>query len=324
MDSRNEDITMKEILQMIIHYLWIVIIGIILGALFGVGVMKMIGPSYRSRGSILVGITIKSSSSFAYQKSEAIVETLNSLITKDVILEKTINDLNIDMTVGEFLNDYSITHYIDNKFINIECESKNSKTNCNVVNYIIKNLIFYVDINEDAYTGGDFDVSLTITDEARYLIVKKPNLTVYLLFGMIGGTIISIGIIWLIYLFSNKYINYEQVINKIKKASNVKIYDYHNNFLMIKDLKNYENMLLDFSSVQRKESLFDNLLGIKRKIKDVNDFTNNLELYGYLDENICAIIFEIDIRKHTKDDIEFKLNLFLSNEKNCLFCLLRG
>lgn len=199
MEDKEEGISLKEVFEVLWHKAWILAICAVVGGLLGFGLRFAMGTKYEATGTVLVSVSIETNNNYAYEKSNTMVSTVNSLVKKDSIITQTIKDLNLDISVLEFLDTYSISNDTDNCFVNVTCKSKKKDININIVNSILDNLVLYMNENKELYTLGSFEVVLSVSEYATYTIKEENHYVEFI----IGGGLLVVCIASLVILVLN-------------------------------------------------------------------------------------------------------------------------
>lgn len=320
MEKDIEGISLKEIFEIAYHYLWIIVLGIILGLVLFITLISVKRDNYVASGSLLVTTTFTNESSYAQIKSDSILKTINSLIDKDIVIRKTMNKIEYKDSINTFINNYEISHEIVNQFIDISITSYDKDNIIEVLNTLLDSTVEYMVENEALYTQNSYELSVVVTEYATYVEkIKENNLIYFLLSEALSILAIAI-IIVVLYNVSKKHISYEgfkRNIGKFDNKINVFYKKDYSNPLVFNKLNEFDSVIID-----SYDSLWiNNLLSVLTSIFD-ND---KIKLINTSDEEIrltnSLVIIDENIRKNNKNIINKRLRKYLYSKNEIIYFL---
>lgn len=166
--------------------------------------------TYASNADVMVQVQTDQSveGSYDYNTAQKLLTTISEFMTKDVILEEVINDLDLAYTPKEIRDNLTIISSNTSFFINVKYENEDPELAKQVVNSVIDNTI-NVSNNNPAFSS--LKNKITRTSFAGTGTYESPNKPLYVVIGMVLGGITGLGIVFIKELMSNSYKSKEQL-----------------------------------------------------------------------------------------------------------------
>lgn len=206
-----EEIDLKELFEFIKNKLGLLIIitvGIcLLGCVYGLFLQK---PMYKSYTTIILSGSDSQITQSELSLSKSLVDTYAEIVKSRRVLEKVIEELNLDTTYEKLSNKISVTSVNNTEIIKIivtDTDPTEAKNIANVTaNYFTKEVVDLYKVN-----------NVNVLDEANttnipYNINVAKQIIIYLFIGFIIGA----GVLFIIFYFDRTIKSAEQVEQKIK------------------------------------------------------------------------------------------------------------
>lgn len=307
----NDGVSIVEILKMINKRRNVLIISIIIGIVTSAFLFFYIKPICSSNGTIMINVYVKDMVNSTSQASQ-LVQTISSYSKKDFIKSKLIYDLQLQTTVEEFDNIYTLESKVDNFYLTISCSSKRPKDNMGIVNLLIDKLKEEEPYFNTLYKGTISNVNIDVVEYAAYSFTDDSNRIIILGLTFIGFIILGIIICILFSTLSNRFDTKEGLIRYLnKKGENSVIeLDKSDTYSLYEELKAYDYIYLCGDSVNDMIYSFCTMLldfGFKRDnntfskedkvIVFENDFTNISLSNNYSKTIVCHFVDYRNINK---------------------------
>ncbi|NDI34854.1 YveK family protein [Chengkuizengella sediminis] len=221
----EEEIDFKQILQIIIKKIWILIIITLIAILIsGLISYYVLTPTYHSSTQLLVAPTnseLQPFNSNDIRFSLELINTYSVIIKSPFILEQVIDELGINYSVA-YLNDLiTVQTASQSQVFTIEVVNEDSEMAAKITNTIAQvfkeNIVGLMNVN-----------NVTILAEAKASSVPiKPNPTLIIALSVVASVLVSLVLIFIIEFFDNSVKTEQDIddlglsvlgtINKIKK-----------------------------------------------------------------------------------------------------------
>ena len=206
-----EEINIKEILSFFVSKIWLMIIFVLAFATMGYLYFAHIQtPMYHSSTTIILVSEQEDTNNSNITMNKQLVSTYSEIIKNKSVLNKVINNLDLDMSVKELAENISVTAVGDTEIIKIEVSSIDNALARNIASEVAKTFISEVN---DIFKLQN----VTILSEAG--IEKQPyniSLTKQIPLSGFVGLFLSVVIIFLIYYFDTSIKSVEAIESKAK------------------------------------------------------------------------------------------------------------
>jgi len=137
-ESTDGTIDLREYLNLLLHWLWLIILITLLSGAAGYFVSEQMTPYYRSTVTIMVDAApaTKMTDYSSLQMSQKLTGTYSEIMTQDNILMQVIDQLNLNMTIEELKKRISVTTLADTQLIEISVETPDPLLSANIANTI--------------------------------------------------------------------------------------------------------------------------------------------------------------------------------------------
>ena len=137
-ETTDETIDLREYLNLLLHWLWLIILITLLSGAAGYFVSEQMTPYYRSTVTIMVDAApaTKMTDYSSLQMSQKLTGTYSEIMTQDNILMQVIDQLNLDMTIEELKKSISVSSPADTQLIKISVETPDPLLSANIANTI--------------------------------------------------------------------------------------------------------------------------------------------------------------------------------------------
>lgn len=220
--EKEEGISLGEIIHAILKNIWIVVIitiGItILGAIYTFAIAK---EKYSASSNIVVAITTdEAGESLDYSNSARLIYTIADLVKQDVILDDIAKEYNKDII--RLAKNVSVQSNSNSFLLTITVVDESKDEVVKIVNSIVYKLIDEVDTNPAlAFAKG----TITPTSLAKEGVYDSPNKILYLLVSVVLGVVVSLVVVLIKELTSNKYKSKKDVENSLEEKIIGTFYD---------------------------------------------------------------------------------------------------
>ncbi|MDM5329829.1 Wzz/FepE/Etk N-terminal domain-containing protein [Neobacillus sp. CF12] len=210
----EETINLKELLETLKKRLiMIILITITFGLVSGVVSYFFLTPIYQTSAQILVN-QAKSEQSF-YSPSEVqtnlqLINTYNVIIKSSAILDKVVDELDLDMTSKQLEGKITVASEQDSQVVNISVQDSNAELAAKIANKTAE--VFQTEIVNLMNVDNVRVFAKATVEENQSPIKPQPLLNVAI--AIVVGLMASIGLAFLLEYFDNTVKN-EQDIEKI-------------------------------------------------------------------------------------------------------------
>lgn len=213
----QQEISLLDLWYMLLRHIWFIII--ITGLFFVLATIYawfIVTPDYVSKADIMVQVEQSTSTSsdpnFDLVNAGRLLDTVRELMTKEVVLEKALETLELEgyteLTVGDLRSGLTITSSNTSFFINISFVDADTELAEAVVNAVIDAVIEVTDV-EDAFPVLTNKIRRTsFASEATY---NSPNRILFAVIGIVLGGIVSVGIVFLRELLSTNFKSKDEI-----------------------------------------------------------------------------------------------------------------
>lgn len=193
MENTREDeleIDLKQIFYVLKEKILVILaVGLLFGCIACVATKFFMTPTYTSTSSMLLLINDKGFESTAdLQMGSQLTKDYSVLITSRPVLEKTIENLKLDMSYEQLKESIAVDNPEDTRILNITVTDTDPKRTQKIVNEVVA--------NASAFIGDKMEVTAPkIIDEGQFPTHKAgPNMKKNALLGLLLGLILSAGI----------------------------------------------------------------------------------------------------------------------------------
>ena len=208
--DQGSEISLVDLYKILKHnFILIVVLTLLIGTIAGVFAFVVVDPKYKSNADIMVQVPFEGSSeNFDLLNAQRLLPTVAEFLKSERVLENVIDELALDMTIGQIKSGLSIRSSTTSYFIYISYESVDPELSRDIVNTVILEAI------ELANTEDDFSIfrnKITQTSTGRTGAYSSPNRPLYVIIGLILGGILGVGFALVKELFNNTFRTKEQL-----------------------------------------------------------------------------------------------------------------
>ncbi|MER2036801.1 MAG: Wzz/FepE/Etk N-terminal domain-containing protein [Solibacillus sp.] len=190
----EETISLHDIAKIIRKRLLLIIILMILSIGIAIGIsFYLLTPLYQANTQILVNQNSGPEEVYSWQTTETdlrLINTYNVIITSPVILTPVIEELKLNMTPGQLMNQISVSSESESKVVNIGVLNSDPELAVNISNTVAE--VFKEQIPKLMSVDN-----ITILSVAKLSDIPnpvKPNKTLNIAIGAIIGFMLGIGV----------------------------------------------------------------------------------------------------------------------------------
>ncbi len=224
-----EEIDVKEIVDVFIKKIYIVILVTVIGALLGLLYSKVIvTPKYRSTTSFVLSKAVDETTTQVgaitqndITLNQKLVSTYSEIIKSKTIAKQVIENLGLEMSEEEFISNVSVTAKDDTELLLITVTNTDPVLSADIANSLVE--VFRGKISEVYKIENLSVIDVAEPAESPYNIGIMKNMT---LFGAVSF-ILSCGIIFLIVCFDNTVKKQEEIekLLQIPVIASIPIYE---------------------------------------------------------------------------------------------------
>jgi len=193
--NNTEGITFVDLFNMLLRNIFLIIAITVAITIIGViYTFRFVEPRYASDADVWVQIDTSANENggnptdYDFNTTLRIVQSVAELFEKDVITNKTIEDLNLSETNREFSKNLKVSYNSNSFFINISYEYEDPVVAGNVVNKIIANTIEYA--NEHLPAISNTVVPIGQAEIGKY---SSPNKPLNIIISVVLGGMVGVG-----------------------------------------------------------------------------------------------------------------------------------
>jgi capsular polysaccharide biosynthesis protein len=165
-------------------------------------------PTYKSNAYVMVQVQVEGTSgnSFDLVNAQRLMATAADLISMPVVLEKVIEDLNLDITPAQLKSNLTVSSSTTSYFINVSYLSSDPEESKVIVNAVIDSAIQFANDNV-----AILEDNIIRTSTAGNGVYDSPNKVLYVVIGLILGGIFGVGLAFLSEMLNNTFRSKEQL-----------------------------------------------------------------------------------------------------------------
>lgn len=264
-----------------------------------------ITPKYSSVGSVVVVIkTDGDDGRIDYSNSQKIIQTIASLMTKDIVIEKVISDIDEEFITKSFVkNSLSVKYSTTNYMIDVVCTCE-YKDYCNIiVDSVIENVIMVSNTKEFALLNN----TIVQIEKGTAPVYASPNRTAYTVIGFLIGFVLSVCISFVLEFINPRFKNSDEIekildTKVIGKMVDCEKKSAHRIKIALDTLEKNENeyiklcSAIDFSNIDNKLKIIQ----ITSSIAGEGKTTLAVNLAKTIESlNKKVLLIDVDLRKST-------------------------
>ncbi len=183
---------------------------IIIAMITGAYAFFVVNETYASNADVMVQVEAGTANdgTYDYNTAQKLLATIAEYMSKDIVLDEVIRDLDIDYTTNQIRSNLSITSSTTSFFINIKYVNEDPDLSRDIVNSIIDNAIGIANGN---VAFSSINNKITRTSFAEIGTYDSPNKPLYLAIGIILGGIAGVGFVFLKEMLNNSFNSKEQL-----------------------------------------------------------------------------------------------------------------
>lgn len=166
--------------------------------------------TYASNADVMVQVQVDAAveGSYDYTTAQKLLTTIAEYMSKDIVLDEVLVDLNLDRTTQSIRSNLSVNSSMTSYFINIKFVDTDPILAKDIVNSVIDNAIRVANDNPAFSSLKD---KITRTSYAQVGTYNSPNKPLYLVIGLILGGISGVGFVFIKELMDNSFKTKEQL-----------------------------------------------------------------------------------------------------------------
>ena len=213
----NEGLSILDIWNILTkHLLLISITTFVFLLLSTIYVFFIVVPDYKSNADVMIQVEQDTSSpsnnNFDLVNAFRLIDTVAELMTKEVVLEKALEKLNekgySNLDVMYLREGLSVNSSSTSYFITISFIDENKLLAADVVDYVIDSSIEVTDIQDAFPVLTD---KIRRTSYATDAVYNSPNKLLVIFFGVVLGSLLSVGLVFTKEFISNRFRSKDEV-----------------------------------------------------------------------------------------------------------------
>ncbi|MFA5471562.1 MAG: Wzz/FepE/Etk N-terminal domain-containing protein [Acholeplasmataceae bacterium] len=170
----------------------------------------VVDETYASNADVMVQVQTDPNidGSYDYNTAQKLLATIVEFMSKDVVLDEVIRDLDLSYTTTQLKNNLTVTSSNTSFFINIKYVDKDPRLAKEIVDSVINQSILVANGNDAFSTLKN---KITRTSFADMGVYEAPNKPLYVAIGIILGGIVGVGFVFIKELMNNSYRTKEQL-----------------------------------------------------------------------------------------------------------------
>ncbi len=208
--EQNSEISLVDLYKIIKNNLVLILVStLIFGILAGVYAFVLVNEKYKSNAYIMVQVQREQTTTgdnFDLVNASRLLQSTAELIKMPVVLERVIDELNLDMTPTQLARNLSVTSSNTSYFIHVTYVSEDRNLSRDIVNTVINEAISFADEEIPVLRNN-----IVRTSYAQRGIYDSPNRPLYIIIGFILGGILGFGIVLTKELVNNTFRNKDQL-----------------------------------------------------------------------------------------------------------------
>jgi capsular polysaccharide biosynthesis protein len=207
--EQTNEISLMDLFKILRSNLVLIILStLLIGLIAGLYAYLIADPQYKSNAYVMVQVQVESGTdnSFDLVNAQRLMATAADLIAMPIVLEKVIDNLNLDLTVKQLSENLTVTSSTTSYFINISYLTGDPALSEEVVNEVIDEAISFANSNVAILKDN-----IIRTSTAQEGVYDSPNKILYIVIGLMLGGIIGVGIAFVKELFNNTFRTKEQL-----------------------------------------------------------------------------------------------------------------
>lgn len=209
-NTKEDEIDLMEVVRLLVHHLWIMIIAFVVGAVVvGVSIKVFVTPKYTARSTIYVLSTAEDTTTAKLSIVRQMTKDFQMLATTRNTINMVIEQLNLNMSYGELMkqNTIRVVNPTDSHMLRIEVENADPVMAANVSNAMAN--VMREQIAEVMHTEKPSFVEMATVPGSP----SSPRTMYYSLLAGLGMAVIAAAIV-LIRYFMNDTITTEDDVNR--------------------------------------------------------------------------------------------------------------
>ena len=205
----NNEISLMDLFKILrSNLILIIVMTLLIGAIAGVYAYFIANPKYKSNAYVMVQVQVESGTddSFDLVNAQRLLSTAADLISMPIVLEKVIDDLDLDMTTKELSNNLTVSSSTTSYFINVSYLAEDPAESSVIVNEVIDEAIAFANANV-----AILENNIIRTSTAQNGVYDSPNKVLYVVIGLILGGIAGAGFAFIKELFNNSFRTKDQL-----------------------------------------------------------------------------------------------------------------
>ncbi|MDO9629849.1 MAG: Wzz/FepE/Etk N-terminal domain-containing protein [Acholeplasmataceae bacterium] len=207
--EQTNEISLIDLIKILRSNIILIMIGVIIfGTVAAIYAFAVASPKYKSNAYVMVQVQVEGSSgnSFDLLNAQRLMATAADLISMPIVLEKVINDLDLEMSTGQLKSNLSISSSTTSYFINVSYLSEDPLESKMIVNAVIDAAIDFANNNV-----AILEDNIIRTSTANNGVYDSPNKVLYVVIGIMLGGIVGVGIAFLKEMLNNTFRTKEQL-----------------------------------------------------------------------------------------------------------------
>jgi len=211
MDIQENEISLLDLYLIVRKNIVLILTFTTLFAMIAAGyAFLIVDETYASNADVMVQVQTDQTvdGSYDYNTAQKLLATITEFMSKDVVLDEVVRDLDLSYTPKQIRNNLTITSSNTSFFINIKFVDEDAELARQIVDSVIDNAIQVANGN-DAFSS--LKNKMTRTSFADAGVYEAPNKPLYVVIGIILGGITGLGFVFVKELMNNSYKSKEQL-----------------------------------------------------------------------------------------------------------------
>lgn len=309
MESINVLEMFKYFKKKILFLIGIFILFIILGICYSKFFVKTVYRAESSLTSFSVKYSISEDAYYTYVDN-AVLTTFSEIIKSKTVLDKVIDDLDLNIGYKELKNNISVVPTINLAVLTINVTYNNEQDAIDIANKVA----YYFEKEIDNLVDSKYSDVHILDNANEAQKISNPSKTKILCIFTLFGLVIGIGIVFIIYYFDNRIKSLDNLKNDFKLRIVGKIHKTKNKTILNEDYKLLKNNLM-FDKLNSKKILITSSTNFEESDNISYDLSN---IFTLDNKKIVLLNFDYNSKLFKKIKCNFLCDIHTKYNKNNL------